>query len=119
LVVWDKLGELKLGEQIPFAHCELAWTSFNKTVKKYTLRSQGFIKDTKDIRVHPTQKPSELFEAIIRDFSEEGDTILDPFIGSGTTAVACQNLKRNFIGCEKDEQYCMIGKERLRQKTLF
>jgi len=118
-LVWDKLGELKLGEQIPFAHCELAWTSFNKTVKKYTLRSQGFIKDTKDIRVHPTQKPSELFEAIIRDFSEEGDTILDPFIGSGTTAVACQNLKRNFIGIEISETYCAIARKRLKQKPLL
>ncbi len=118
-IVWDKLGELKLGKQIPFAHCELAWTSFNKTVKKYTLRSQGFIKDTKDKRVHPTQKPSELFNWILQDFSKENDLILDPYLGSGTTAVACQNLHRNFIGIELDEKYCEISRQRLRQKPLL
>ena len=118
-IVWDKLGELKLGKQIPFAHCELAWTSFNKTVKKYTLRSQGFIKDTKDKRVHPTQKPNELFNWILQDFSKENDLILDPYLGSGTTAVACQNLHRNFIGIELDEKYCEISRQRLRQKPLL
>jgi len=118
-IVWDKLGDLRLGKQIPFAHCELAWTSFNKTVKKYTLRSQGFINDTQDIRVHPTQKPSELFMSIIEDFSEENDLILDPFLGSGTTAVACKQLKRNYIGIEISPEYCKIAEERLRQEILL
>jgi len=113
-IVWDKLGDLKLGEQIPFAHCELAWTSLNKTVKKYTFRSQGFIKDTKDERVHPTQKPTELFAEIIKDFSKEGDIILDPFLGSGTTAVACKLLKRNYIGIEIDKKYCEIAEQRIK-----
>ena len=52
-------------------------------------------------------------------FYPDAKLILDPFMGSWTTAVACQNLKRNFIGCEKDEQYCSVGRDRLRQKTLF
>lgn len=118
-IVWDKLGDLKLGKQIPFAHCELAWTSLNKTVKKYTFRSQGFIKDTKDERVHPTQKPTELFSEIIKDFSNEGDIIYDPFLGSGTTAVAAKQLKRNFIGIETSPTYCKIAEERLKQEILL
>lgn len=112
-IVWDKLGDLKLGTQIPFAHCELAWTSLNKTVKKYTLRSQGFIKDTKDIRVHPTQKPSELFKWIIKDFSHKGESILDCFMGSGTTGVAAKELGRNFIGIEISPEYFKIAKKRI------
>ena len=112
-IVWDKLGELKLGKQIPFAHCELVWTSFKKTVRKYTLRSQGFIKDTKDARVHPTQKPSELLKWIVRDFSKENDIILDPFMGSGTTGVACKELGRNFIGIEIAEKYYEIAQKRI------
>ena len=120
-IVWDKLSDLKLGKQIPFAQCELAWTSFNKTVKKYTLRQQGFINDSKDERVHPTQKPTEIFKMILQDFSDENMTILDPFIGSGTTAVACKQLNRNFIGIEISPEYCKIAEDRLKnlQQTLI
>jgi len=70
-------------------------------------------------RFHPTQKPVRLFEVIIKDFTEEGQTILDPFLGSGTTAVAAQNLKRNFIGIEISKEYCKIAEDRLRQKPLI
>jgi site-specific DNA-methyltransferase (adenine-specific) len=117
-LVWDKLGDLKLGEQIPFAHCELVWTSFNKTVKKYTLRQQGFINDNDEKREHPTQKPTPLIGAILKDFSNENDLILDPFLGSGTTAKACQELKRNFIGIEISPEYCKIAENRLKQQVL-
>lgn len=68
---------------------------------------------------HPTQKPVSLFSYLIRTYTKENQTILDPFMGSWTTAVACQNLKRNFIGCELDKDYCEIGKQRLRQQTLI
>ncbi len=112
-LVWDKLGDLKLGKQIPFAHCELAWTSFRRTVKKYTCRSQGFIKDTKDVRVHPTQKPSEIFTQIIEDFTEKGNLILDPFFGSGTTGVAAVRMGRHFIGIEISPDYCTIAEKRI------
>ena len=68
---------------------------------------------------HPTEKPFDLLQKFLLQFSEEGGLVLDCFMGSWTTAVACQNLKRNFIGCELDKDYCEIGKQRLRQKTLF
>lgn len=122
-IVWDKRGNFPRGEQIPFADCELAWTSFNKTIKKYTLVVQGFVNESKDERVHPTQKPSEMIQNILKDFSKETDTILDPFMGSGTTGVACANLNRNFIGIEISKRYCEISEERimrvLNQQKLF
>lgn len=116
-IVWDKRGNFPRGKQIPFADCELAWTSFNKTIKKYTLIVQGFVNESKDKRVHPTQKPSEIIKNILQDFSNKGDTILDPFLGSGTTAVACAELHRNFIGIEISPEYCTIARQRLANVT--
>jgi len=57
-------------------------------------------------RFHPTQKSLPLFEAIIKKHSNEGDTVLDTFLGSGTTALACINTNRNFKGCELNKEYC-------------
>jgi len=63
---------------------------------------------------HPTQKPVDLNEYLIKKSTNENDTILDPFAGSGTTGVACKNLNRNYILIEKDEQYIEIIKDRLK-----
>ena len=68
---------------------------------------------------HPTQKPVDLIAYLIKTYSNENDLILDPFLGSGTTAVAAQNLKRNWIGIEISKEYCEIARQRLRQKTLL
>ena len=62
---------------------------------------------------HPTQKPIKLMERIVSLFTNEGDTILDFCMGSGSTGVACKNLNRNFIGIELDTNYYNIAKERL------
>lgn len=62
---------------------------------------------------HPTQKPIEVMEWIIHRLSNEGETILDPFMGSGSTGVACMNTNRKFIGIELDEKYFDISKERI------
>ena len=62
---------------------------------------------------HPTQKPIELMEKIIKILTKKKQTILDPFMGSGTTGVACQNLERNFIGIEIDKEYFEIAKKRI------
>ena len=64
--------------------------------------------------LHPTQKPIELMEYLIKTFTNEGDTVLDFTMGSGTTGKACQNLNRNFIGIEKDLNYFNIASERLK-----
>jgi site-specific DNA-methyltransferase (adenine-specific) len=63
--------------------------------------------------VHPTEKPVEILERFIKDASDTGDKILDPFMGSGTTGVAAKNLNRDFIGIELDEEYFRIAKERI------
>lgn len=103
-LVWDKL----FSEDVSFASCELAYTSFKSVVKRYRLSSQQGIE-----RFHPTQKPLKLFEMILRDYSNENDLILDCFSGSGTTSVACHNLKRRFICIEKDYDYWKASVERL------
>lgn len=67
---------------------------------------------------HPTQKPLKLIKRIIKVSSNEGDVILDLFMGSGTTAVACKQLSRKFIGFEFDKDYCKIANKRLQQSNL-
>lgn len=67
---------------------------------------------------HPTQKPEKLFRRIIKVSSNEGDLVLDCFMGSGTTAFACKSLKRKFIGFEIDKKYCDIINKRLAQEVL-
>jgi len=64
-------------------------------------------------KVHPTQKPVALMEYLIKTYSNEGETVLDFTMGSGTTGVACKNLNRNFIGIEQDESYFSTAKERI------
>ena len=68
--------------------------------------------------LHPTQKPVALFEYLIKTYTNEGDLVLDNCIGSGTTAVACINLKRNWIGIEKEEKYCNIANERIKNLPI-
>lgn len=63
---------------------------------------------------HPTQKPVKLIERLTLASSNENDLILDPFVGSGTTAVACKKLKRNYIGIEIDPEYCKIAEARIK-----
>ena len=64
-------------------------------------------------RLHPTQKPIDLLEYFIRTYTNEGETVLDFTMGSGSTGVACVNTKRNFIGIELDEGYFQIAKQRI------
>jgi site-specific DNA-methyltransferase (adenine-specific) len=114
-LVWDKIGQYDLKN--PFSDCELAWTSFSCTTKKYTFVNMGFIagKEEKGKRIHPTQKPLQLFQAILQDFSKPGDIVLDPFSGSGTTAVAAHKLGRKFICIEKAPDYWAASIKRLEE----
>lgn len=65
------------------------------------------------MRYHPTQKPVELLEYLIKTFSNEEDVVLDFTMGSGSTGVACKNLNRKFIGIELDDTYFEIAKKRI------
>ena len=73
------------------------------------------IKFKKDSGLHPTQKPVELLEYLIKTYTNEGDTVLDNCMGSGSTGVACINTNRNFIGYELDEKYFEIAEKRINE----
>jgi DNA modification methylase len=70
-------------------------------------------------KYHPTQKPIALYEYLIRTYSNEGDVVLDPCMGSGTTGVACMNTNRKFIGIEREEKYFNICKERMNNPLMY
>lgn len=114
-IIWDK-GQRGL----TMSDCEIFYSNFDRPTRIYTVNRCELIKD---FTFHPTQKPLKLFEMILRDYSNENDLILDCFSGSGTTAVACHNLKRRFICIEKDYDYWKASVERLQnaqaQMKLF
>ena len=84
--------------------------------ERYPISIIKFSRDKE--KLHPTQKPVALFEYLIRTYTNEGETVLDNCIGSGTTAIACLNTNRNFIGFEKDKEYWEIANERLEQNII-
>ena len=116
-IVWDKDNTGNFGD------CELAWTSHKKSIRKFKWRWNGFLKEAPEERFHPTQKPVGLFMLILRKYSEQGDLILDPFLGSGTTAIACEKLIRKWIGIEISEKYAEIAAKRIenerKQRKMF
>lgn len=79
----------------------------------FTPQKSKSYSDNVDLRYHPTQKPIELLEYLIKTYSNENDTVLDNCMGSGSTGVACKNLNRNFIGIELDEEYFKIAEQRI------
>lgn len=105
-LVWDKHTTGN------FADCELAWTSFKTAVRKIDYMWNGMFQGKaggnmklNEKRIHPTQKPVPVMEWIIANYTKEDDLILDPFMGSGTTGIACANFKRRFVGIEKEEHF--------------
>jgi len=121
-ICWDKRTKIE-ADKVFGSPFELAWCNkISGYDKIYRIMHGGVINaDRKELkkRVHPTQKPVELMKRIIEDFSKEDDIVLDPFLGSGTTAVACKQLGRNYIGIELSKEYCSIAKKRLEQDVLF
>ena len=83
------------------------------TGKRYPTQVVKFKRDILTCNLHPTQKPLALMEYLVKTFSNEGDTILDFAMGSGTTGLACKNLNRNFIGIENNLEYFNIAKNRI------
>jgi site-specific DNA-methyltransferase (adenine-specific) len=83
--------------------------------KRYPTQVWKFKRDILTSNLHPTQKPLLLIEELVKTFTNEGDTVLDNCMGSGTTAIACMNTGRNFIGFETDIDYFNISNERIKQ----
>jgi len=107
--VWDKMNT---GD---FADCELAWTNLDKAVRLIRFMWNGMIRDGNDVRVHPTQKPVEVMAWCINHLQANAETILDPFMGSGSTGVAAARLGRRFIGIEKEPRYFDIACKRIEE----
>ena len=109
-IIWDK-GQRGL----TMSDCEILYSTFDCPTSIYTINRANLIKDK---TFHPTQKPLKLISMLLNDYSNENDIILDCFSGSGTTAVACYNLKRDFICIEKDTEYYEKSQERLKQAHM-
>lgn len=88
------------------------------TTERYPRSVLTFASDKQKCSLHPTQKPVALFEYFIKTYTNEGELVLDNCIGSGTTAIACINTKRNYIGIEKEQKYFDIANERIKQLQL-
>ncbi len=121
-IFWDKNMTMPT-----FGDGELIWTSFKqKSVKKEFFQFNGLISDSADEREHPTQKPSELIKRLLRKYAVTGNgergtgngergtgIIFDPFMGSGTTAVACESMGLPWFGCELEPKYVAIANKRI------
>jgi len=112
-VVWKKKT---ISENFSMSMCEIASISENLgTVSKFIeIAPQGTIKDP---RIHPTQKPVQLYEWILMNYAKKGDKILDTHLGSGSIAIACHNLGFDLTACELDKDYFETAMKRINQHT--
>lgn len=106
-LIWDK----QQPQNVSFASCEYAWTSFNLSAKTFYMRPQN----ADNIRIHPTQKPVKLYEWLLMNYAKEGDKILDTHLGSGSIALACHNLGYELTGYEIDKDYYESAIKRIEQ----
>ncbi len=108
-LIWDKLNT---GD---FADCEMAWTNLPTTVRRLRYLWNGMLRaNGEEKHGHPTQKPLGVMKWCL-GFLPDAQTILDPFMGSGTTGVACAKLGRKFIGIEREPRYFDIACKRIEQ----
>lgn len=108
-VYWDK----KITGDVGFSSGELAYSSFNKSLKSVTIAIQQVY--LKEKRIHPTQKPIALYEWLLMNYAKQGDKILDTHLGSGSIALACHNLGFDLTACELDKEYFEASQKRLKQ----
>lgn len=114
-IVWDKDN----GNN-DFADCELAWTSFKTAVRKFKYTWNGMIQQNmknKEIRIHPTQKPVQLYKWLLLNYAKPGQRIFDSHGGSFSSAIAAHYFGCEYVGCEIDEHYFKLGQERFKKET--
>ena len=104
--IWDK----KQPHDFSLAMCEYAWSSLQKPAKMWSL---SVLKEKG--KIHPTQKPVELYEWLLLNNAKEGDKILDTHLGSGSIAIACHNLGFDLTACELDKEYFDTAIKRIKQ----
>ena len=114
-IIWDKVQP----EEFSLAMCEMAWTSFSSPAKVFKKRVVGATPD----RIHPTEKPIQLYKWLLTNYAKQGDKILDTHFGSLSIGIACHDLEFNLTACELDKDYYEAGKKRLiqhqTQLTIF
>lgn len=124
--IWHKLNPMPRNMNLHFVNSTEAWVYFTYKKRTGTFNNNGqVIHDFIETSVtpngerkcgkHPTQKPEQLITHFITVLSNEGDTVLDPFMGSGTTGVVSKRYNRNFIGIELNEQYFEIASNRIEE----
>lgn len=111
---WHKRPDMKEND---FSDGELIWDNTKHPMRYVRHMWNGVLRDSEVGHecLHPTQKPIALLQRLIEKYTSPGDLILDPFMGSGTTGVACVQTGRKFIGVEIDENYFNIAKKRIRE----
>ena len=117
-IYWDKMR----GEGVSFSDGELAWTSFNCSLKSARIRYDGFLGRDKE-NIHPTQKPVALYKWLLHNYAKPGDRILDTHLGSASIAIACHDYGYDLTGCELDPEYFAAAMKRVEahvaQQKLF
>ena len=119
LIVWD-YGWIKAGNWYRFTHELIIFATKDKGKREFDCKESDVwrikcINFASPTKLHKAQKPVELMEKMIKNSSKEGDTVLDCFMGSGTTAIAAMNLNRNFIGFELEEKFFNISAKRIEE----
>ena len=107
VICWDKMQPWE-----NFSQIELAWTSFDMPASLFRFDNR-----TKD-KIHPTQKPVELYAWLLRKYAKEGDRILDTHLGSGSSRIAAYKLGFDFVGCEINQRYNEAQEDRFRKECL-
>ncbi len=103
-IIWDKK------QSVPnFSACEFAWSSFDTVSKLFSYRQAGCFGETK---IHPTQKPIDLYSFLLHLFADTGHRILDTHLGSGSSAIAAHYFGCDFVGCELSADYFIAAKRR-------
>lgn len=117
-IFWDK----GINGETSFGDGELAWTSFDRVIRKANIRYKGFL-GADDQRIHNTQKPVKLYKWLLHNYAKEGDSIFDSHFGSLSIGIACHDMGFKLTACEKDEDYYKAATKRLRehqqQQKLF
>lgn len=117
-IIWDKKTEDKYSND--FADCEMAWNSFDKPAKIVRYLWSGMLQpDMKDKqkRIHPTEKPYQLYKWILDKYAKQGDKILDTHLGSGSIAIACHDYGFDLTACELDKEYFDKAMTRINNHT--
>jgi len=115
-VYWDK--KITSTNNNIHSDGELAWSSFECILRKFTYDWIGFgylNNPQKEKKIHPTQKPVQLYEWLLMNYAKEGDKILDTHLGSGSIAIACHNLGFDLTACELDREYYEAAIKRIEQ----